>query len=89
MGDSVRSAVLNGRLTRKEALKLLGGGLAATALGIEFSVEQAEALGRIKTGVFPFRLANPDSRNLVGGFRAFANGVNHKPFYSRAIRNLP
>ena len=31
--------VVNSKLTRKEALKLLGGGLAATALGVGFSAE--------------------------------------------------
>ena len=92
------------KVTRKEALKLLGGGLAAaalgtgfaadgggqtaTALGVEFTAEaltaEAEALGRIKTGVFPYPFANPDEPTLAGGFRAFANGVNHKPFYFAA-----
>ena len=50
---------MNSKLSRKEALKLLGGGLAATALGIGFSAEEAEALSRIKTGVFPYQLADP------------------------------
>jgi hypothetical protein len=76
--------VVNSKLTRKEALKLLGGGLAATALGVGFSAEEAEALSRIKPGVFPYRLANPNLPTLVGGFRAFTNGVNHKPFYFAA-----
>jgi hypothetical protein len=75
---------VNSKLTRKEALKLLGGGLAATALGVGFSAEEAEALSRIQTGVFPYRLANPNLPTLVGGFRAFTNGVNHKPFYFAA-----
>ena len=92
------------KVTRKEALKLLGGGLAAAALGVGFcadgvgsattlgveftaeklAAESAEALSGIKTGVFPYPLADPDSPNLVGGFRAFANGVNHRPFYFAA-----
>jgi hypothetical protein len=76
--------VVNSKLTRKEALKLLGGGIAATALGVGFSAEEAEALSRIQTGVFPYRLANPNLPTLVGGFRAFTNGVNHKPFYFAA-----
>ena len=92
------------KVTRKEALKMLGGGLAAAALGVGFcadgvgsattlgveftaeklAAESAEALSGIKTGVFPYPLADPDSPNLVGGFRAFANGVNHRPFYFAA-----
>jgi hypothetical protein len=100
----VSSASQPDKVTRKEALKLLGGGLAAAALGVGFcadgvgsattlgleftaeklAAESAEALSGIKTGVFPYPLADPDSPNLVGGFRAFANGVNHRPFYFAA-----
>src|SRR5215204_3833332 len=82
-----RARVVNSKLTRKEALKLLGGRLAATALGVGFSAhsaQEAEALSRIKTGVFPYQLANPNLPTLVGGFRAFTNGVKHKPFYFAA-----
>ncbi|HSK85865.1 MAG TPA: hypothetical protein VK902_21035, partial [Rubrobacter sp.] len=75
---------MNSKLTRKEALMLLGGGLSATALGVGFSAQEAEALSPITTGLFPYRLANPKLPNLVGGFRAFANGVNHRPFYFAA-----
>jgi hypothetical protein len=79
--------VVNSKLTRKEALKLLGGGLAATALGVGFSAAEAEALSplsQIKTGVFPYQLANPNLPTLIGGFRAFTKGVKHKPFYFAA-----
>ena len=76
--------VVNSKQTRKEALKLLGGGLAATALGVGFSAQKAGALSQIKTGVFPYSLANPNLPTLVGGFREFTNGVNHKPFYFAA-----
>ena len=55
---------MNSKLTRKEALKLLGGGLAATALGVGFSAEEADALSQIKTGVFPYQLANPNLPTL-------------------------
>ncbi len=83
MGTPAVSRVLNVKRTRKEALQLLGSGLAAMTLG-GLSVEEAEALSSIKTGVFPYRLANPDQPTLVGGFRAFANGIDHKPFYFAA-----
>jgi hypothetical protein len=83
MGGLAASRVLTVKRTRKEALQLLGSGLAAMTLG-GLSIEEAEALSSIKTGVFPYRFANPDVPNLVGGFRAFANGVNHKPYYLAA-----
>src|SRR5215203_1879878 len=69
------------------ALPTLGSGFAATALGVGFSAEEAEALSRIKSGVFPYRLANPNLPTLVGGFRAFTNGDTDGEFIRQPLES--
>ena len=76
---------MNHELTRKEALKVMGGGsLAALGLAYGFSPREALALDTIKLGVQPFYNADPSKPGMQRGFNVFASQSGKKPYYYSA-----
>jgi hypothetical protein len=76
---------MNHELTRKEALRAIGGGsLAALALAYGFSPTEAQALSTINLGVHPFYNADPNEPGMQRGFNVFAGQSGKRPFYYTA-----